>query len=93
MFWYYALQAIPRVPDWLLPCAGALEPTLTIVLLCPACPACCLQTFAKGLEYPLLETSAQASTNVEQAFNLMAAELLKRWALLLCRPVACQSRL
>jgi hypothetical protein len=37
-----------------------------------------LQAFAKSVEYPLMETSAQASTNVEQAFNLMAAELLKR---------------
>lgn len=37
-----------------------------------------MQEFADSLAIPFLETSAKNSTNVEQAFMTMAAEIKKR---------------
>jgi hypothetical protein len=40
----------------------------------------CLQAFADEIGIPFLETSAKNSTNVEQAFMTMAAEIKNRCA-------------
>lgn len=39
------------------------------------------QAFADEIGIPFLETSAKNSTNVEQAFMTMAAEIKNRWVL------------
>jgi Ras-related protein Rab-1A len=43
-----------------------------------AATSVCLQAFADEIGIPFLETSAKNSTNVEQAFMTMAAEIKNR---------------
>jgi Ras-related protein Rab-1A len=44
-----------------------------------------LQAFADEIGIPFLETSAKNSSNVEQAFMTMAAEIKNRWVQVMYR--------
>ena len=50
--------------------------TVTNPCCCSHC--CCEQAFADEIGIPFLETSAKNSSNVEQAFMTMAAEIKNR---------------